>query len=157
MSVQQVEQPGNGQQWSRQKVDVEAFKDAPLGRRFCDLLPWRSDAKGGSIPFACQDRTNSKAACRFFSNPRVEEGDILDGHFAALRRRYDENEGPILLLQDRTVFTFQRRDPHAIGFTNVNSGRDTTGRLPPPCSSRHLDAFGPCCDPRWSSIGLGSG
>lgn len=85
---------------------------------------------GGSIPFACQDWTNTKAAYRFFSNPRVEEGDILNGHFAATRGRYDASEGPILLLQDTTEFTYQRRDPHAVGFTkSVNSGRDKDGRL----------------------------
>jgi hypothetical protein len=44
---------------------------------------------GGSIPFACQDWSNTKAAYRFFSNPRVEEADILQGHFAATRRILD--------------------------------------------------------------------
>jgi hypothetical protein len=89
-----------------------------------------SDGMGGTIPFACQDWSNTKAAYRFFSNPRVEEGDILHGHFAATRRRYEESDGPILLLQDTTEFTYQRRDPHAIGFTkSVNSGRDKNGRL----------------------------
>ena len=65
-----------------------------------------------------------------FSNPRVEENEILDGHFSATRGRYDESDGPILILQDTTEFTYQRRDPHAVGFTkSVNSGRDQGGRL----------------------------
>jgi hypothetical protein len=34
------------------------------------------------------------------------------------------------MLQDTTEFTYQRRDPHAVGFTkSVNSGRDKKGRL----------------------------
>ncbi len=83
---------------------------------------------GGSIPFACQDRANTKAAYRFFSNPNVEEGDILNGHFAATAQRYDACSGPILVLQDTTEFTYQRRNPHGIGFTSsVNSGRDKKG------------------------------
>ena len=130
MSAQRDEPSGNICHWSQQEVDVGSFKDARLGRRFCDLLRRLSDGMGGSIPFACQDWTNTKAAYRFFSNPRVEEGDILNGHFAATRGRYDASEGPILLLQDTTEFTYQRRDPHAVGFTkSVNSGRDKDGRL----------------------------
>jgi len=130
MSAQNGENVGNSSHWSQQEVDVAAFKDARLGRRFCDLLRRLSEGMGGSIPFACQDWTNTKAAYRFFSNPRVEESEILNGHFAATRGRYDESEGPILVLQDTTEFTYQRRDPHGVGFTkSVNSGRDKSGRL----------------------------
>lgn len=40
--------------------------------------------------------------------------------------------GPILVLQDTTEFTYQRRNSHAVGFTkSVNSGRDKAGRLRP--------------------------
>jgi hypothetical protein len=129
MSAQNGKQAGNSGHWCQQEVDVGAFEDVRLGRRFCDLLRRLSEGMGGSIPFACQDWTNTKAAYRFFSNPRVEEGEILDGHFAATRCRYDESDGPILVLQD-TEFTYQRRNPHAVGFTkSVNSGRDKGGRL----------------------------
>jgi hypothetical protein len=85
--------------WSWRQVDVGAFKDARLGRRFGDLLRRLSEVMGGSIPFACQDWSNTKAAYRFFSNPRVEESEILKGHFAATRGRYDESDGPILVLR----------------------------------------------------------
>jgi hypothetical protein len=130
MAVQSDKQAGSAGHWSQQEVDVGSFKDARLGRRFCDLLRRMSDGMGGTIPFACQDWSNTKAAYRFFSNPRVEEADILQGHLAATRRRYDESDGPILLLQDTTEFTYQRRDPHAVSFTkSVNSGRDKEGRL----------------------------
>ena len=101
-----------------------------LGRRFADLLKQLGDGMGGSIPFACQDWANTKAAYRFFSNAKVEEGDILSGHFAATRARYDACDGPILLLQDTTEFTYLRRKPHEVGFTkSINSGRDKEGRL----------------------------
>ena len=130
MSAQSREQAENDSHWSQKEVNLDAFKDARLGRRFCDLLRRMSDGMGGSIPFACQDWTNTKAAYRFFSNQRVDQGDILNGHFAATRGRFDETDGPILVLQDTTEFTFQRRDPHALGFTkSVNSGRDKDGRL----------------------------
>jgi len=43
---------------------------------------------GQTIPLACQDWTNTKAAYRFVSNGRVNEAAILDGHFQATRERF---------------------------------------------------------------------
>jgi hypothetical protein len=116
--------------WSVQEIDETAFKDVRLGRRCAELVKRLSAGMGGSIPFACQDWASTKAAYRFLSNPKVEEADILRGHFLATRQRYDACGGPVLLLQDTTEFTYQRRDPGAVGFTkSVNSGRDKEGRL----------------------------
>ncbi|WP_313668146.1 IS4 family transposase [Sandarakinorhabdus sp.] len=119
-----------GDHWSRSEIDETAFRDARLGRRCGDLLCRLSDRMGGTIPLACQDWASTKAAYRFFSNPKVEEGDILAGHFEATKARYAASPGPILLLQDTTEFTYQRRNPHDVGFTkSINSGRDKEGRL----------------------------
>ncbi len=116
--------------WSENEVDAGAFKDARLGRRCGELLRCLSDRMGGTIPLACQDWASTKAVYRFFANPRVEEGEILSGHFEATKARYAASDGPILLLQDTTEFTYQRRNPHDVGFTkSVNSGRDANDRL----------------------------
>ncbi|WP_232307625.1 IS4 family transposase [Sphingobium chungbukense] len=116
--------------WSHCEIDESAFSDARLGRRCGDLLCRLSDRMGGTIPLACQDWASTKAAYRFFSNPKVEEGDILAGHFDATKQRFAVTDGPILVLQDTTEFTYQRRNSHAVGFTkSVNSGRDKAGRL----------------------------
>ena len=116
--------------WTEREVDETAFKDVRLGRRFSQLLRQVGDGMGESIPFACQDWANTKAAYRFFANDRVEECDILSGHFAATRARYDACKGTILLIQDTTEFSYQRAAPHLIGMTkSVNSGHDKLGRL----------------------------
>nr|WP_245285314.1 transposase DNA-binding-containing protein [Bradyrhizobium sp. WSM3983] len=47
----------------------------------------------GSVPFACLDWANSKAAYRFFANERMKEADILSGHFTATCTRYDDCTG----------------------------------------------------------------
>jgi hypothetical protein len=118
--------------WTEREVDEGAFKDVRLGRRCAGLLKQIGDAMGESIPYACQDWANTKAAYRFLSNARVDEADILRGHFAATRARCDAFEGPILLLQDTTEFSYQRADVKAIGITkSVNSGRDKQGRVRP--------------------------
>ena len=115
--------------WTEREIDKTAFKDARLGQRFSELLKQIGDGMGGSIPFACQDWANTKAAYRFFANERVEEADILSGHFAATRARYDDCRGPILLIQDTTEFSYQRANTSAIGLTkSVNSGRNKDGR-----------------------------
>ncbi len=85
---------------------------------------------GQSIPFACQDWANAKGAYRFLSNDRVNEADILAGHFQSTRDRAGAAEGLIFVLHDTTEFTFQREDSSAIGITkSVNSGRDKAGRV----------------------------
>lgn len=115
--------------WTEREINKTAFKDARLGQRFSELLKQIGDGMGGSIPFACQDWANTKAAYRFFANERVEEADILSGHFTATRARYDDCRGPILLIQDTTEFSYQRANTSAIGLTkSVNSGRDKDGR-----------------------------
>jgi hypothetical protein len=116
--------------WVEQETAACEFADVRLGRRFQELLEQIGGAVGESIPMACQDWANTKAAYRFFSNERVDEGDILAGHFRATADRFVTSEGPILVLHDTTEFSFQRERPNQIGITyNVNSGRDKEGRI----------------------------
>jgi len=85
---------------------------------------------GQSIPLACQDWTNTKAAYRFLSNDRVSEADILAGHFQSTGERTVATEGPVLVLHDTTEFSYRRENADAIGITkSINSGRDKAGRL----------------------------
>ncbi len=53
---------------------------------------------GDSIPLACADWANTKAAYRFLSNERVNEHDILSGHFQSTRERAEAVDGPLLVL-----------------------------------------------------------
>jgi hypothetical protein len=118
--------------WTDKKVDETAFQDLRLGRRFCELLKQMGGGLGESIPLACQDWANTKAAYPFFANDRVNEGHILSGHFGATRERFGASNGPILLLQDTTEFSYQRARPELIGMTkSINSGKNNTGRLEP--------------------------
>ncbi len=86
--------------WTECEIDETAFKDARLGRRFGEVIRQIGDGMGESIPYACQDWASTKAAYRFFANDRVEEAEILSGHFAATRARFAASSGPVLLIQD---------------------------------------------------------
>jgi transposase-like protein/DDE family transposase len=116
--------------WIDREIAACEFADARLGSRFRSLLERFGDAVGESIPMVCQDWADTKAAYRFFSNERVEEGDILEGHFQATHDRFAASDDTVLVLHDTTEFSFQRQDPRQIGITyNVNSGRDKEGRI----------------------------
>ena len=116
--------------WLDQESAGCKFKDLRLARRFRNLLEQVCDGVGGSIPLACQDWANTKAAYRFLSNGRVNEADILSGHFQATGERFANSAGFVFVLHDTTEFSFQREDREAIGITfSVNSGRDKAGRL----------------------------
>ncbi|MEY9420444.1 hypothetical protein ABIF69_006886 [Bradyrhizobium japonicum] len=115
--------------WVDREVAGCEFKDERLGRRFCKLLAQIGSDMGQSIPLVCQDWANTKAAYRFFSNERVDEADILGGHFEATRERVAAREGPILVLHDTTEFSLKREKPDLIGFTGKTAGRTQCGIL----------------------------
>ncbi|MEI6082710.1 MAG: transposase DNA-binding-containing protein [Verrucomicrobiota bacterium] len=48
-----------------------------LARRFSKLMRMMSNGIGESVPSACQDWANTKAAYRFFANENVSEEHIL--------------------------------------------------------------------------------
>src|SRR4051794_31149633 len=89
--------------WERELagcVFVDQRLDQRLGQRLRKLIERMAGAIGASLPLACQDWANTKAAYRFFSNDRVSEAQILAGHFQATRDRFAATDGPILLIQD---------------------------------------------------------
>src|SRR4051794_6853346 len=91
------------------------FQDARLGRRFQKFVRQLETRLGQSIPLACQDWTNTKAAYRFLSNRRVSEGPILSGHFQATRDRVAATDGPILILHDTTEFVYYGESAQTLG------------------------------------------
>jgi Transposase DNA-binding len=116
--------------WWEEELAGCVFADARLGQRLRKLVERMAGAIGGSLPLACQDWANAKAAYRFFSNERVSEAQILAGHFRSTRDRFAATGGMILVLQDTTELTFRRERAEAVGITyRVNSGRDKAGRF----------------------------
>ena len=94
--------------WIEQEINNRAFKDSRIAQRTLKLLQQLSAKIGSSVPTACQDWANTKAAYRYFSNPNISEDEILDGHFQSTKQRFDEVDGPILVLHDTTEITYNR-------------------------------------------------
>lgn len=101
--------------WIEQELLESEFGDVRLRKRFRKLVEQLAEGVGKSIPWACQDWANTKAAYRFFSNQGVSEEKILAGHFQATRERLPSGESLILVLHDTTEFSYQREDKAAIG------------------------------------------
>lgn len=109
--------------WLDEELAGCNFADQRLGRRLHKLLAQIGGAMGESIPLACEDWANTKAAYRFFSNERVCESEILAGHFQSTRNRAAAAPGPVFVVHDTTEFSFQREDPSPVGVTRkVNHG-----------------------------------
>ena len=111
------------QSWVDEETAECDLGDARLNRRLGTMLEALGERPGKSLPTAFQDWSNTKAAYRFFANEDVSEDKILEGHFAASALRIQATDGPILILQDTTEFSFKRSAPEKIGFTKVSSGR----------------------------------
>jgi hypothetical protein len=92
------------------------FQDVRHGKRMRQLLGQLSGNVGATTPWASQDWANTKAAYRFFGNDRINEANILAGHFASTRERFAATSGfPILVLHDTTEFSFTRENVGSIG------------------------------------------
>jgi hypothetical protein len=114
------DRPGGAAHWIDGEIGENVFRDARLGKRFRELLIGMGGGIGESIPLACQDWANTKAAYRFFANKRVHEGDILSGHFDARRARFEAARGTVLLLQDTTEL------PISVLAPNLSASRRTS-------------------------------
>ncbi len=116
--------------WITEEVAGCRFQDLRLGKRFGKLLGMMSDGIGQSVPYACQDWANTKAAYRFFSNATVTEDQILAGHFQATGERLAQADQKILMLHDTCEFSFQRDKDSKIGLLGRPScGKGKDGRI----------------------------
>ena len=119
--------------WVDEEVGESKFKDERLGKRFLKLVQGLAERIGDSVPVACQDWASIKAAYRFFSNPNLCEDEIFSGHYSSTKARFEEVDGPILVLHDTTEIAYNRKNPEAIGAHRVYSNKQkkcTTSTYP---------------------------
>jgi hypothetical protein len=109
--------------WVEREWEGGQFPDQRLKTRLGTLLRDLGQHVGSTVPVACQDWAATKAAYRFFDNPRVDEGVILGGHFAATADRFATTSGTVLVLHDTTEFSFRRDAPEKIGFLGRTRAR----------------------------------
>ncbi|MBK1781731.1 transposase [Advenella sp. WQ 585] len=112
--------------WISKELVASQFGDKRLDKRLERLVNQLWSGVGSSLPYACQNWANTKAAYRFLSNDKVTEADILTSHYRSTKQRVNETEAdinsPILILHDTTEFTYKREPFDLIGVTNVIKG-----------------------------------
>ncbi|MBM3845761.1 MAG: IS4 family transposase, partial [Verrucomicrobia bacterium] len=118
--------------WIKYETSGCIFPDARLCTRFKSLLGMMAHGIGESIPAACQDWANTKAAYRFFANKRVTTQQILDGHIQSTQQRCTAAAapGPLLILQDTTEVTCRRRGTQNVGLLRTFQIRPKLHRIP---------------------------
>ncbi len=129
--AKQVDDPEScgGPDWIERELAASRLSDARLEKRLRHLVEQLAQGVGRSIPWACQDWAAAKAAYRFFSNGRVNEEQILAGHFLATRERIPCGEELFLVVHDTTEFSYKREDMAAVGLVSKGSVRkDAQGR-----------------------------
>ena len=95
--------------WVESEIGASHFADERLAKRFGTLLGMLTRRVGDSLPAACEDWANTKAAYRFFSNDRVTEQEILAGYFVSTARRVlSSAEETFLVLHDTSEFSYNR-------------------------------------------------
>ena len=114
--------------WLGGEVGNCDFRDKRLDKRFKRLAADLAGSIGDTIPMACQDWANTKAAYRFPSNPKVTEQDILAGHFQSTCERFSATDNAVLVLHDTTEFSYSRNDQQAVGILNHSFVRAKGGK-----------------------------
>src|SRR5687768_2660635 len=115
--------------WVEQELGGCEFPDRRLKARLGRLLGDLGRRIGGTVPAACPDWAATKAAYRFFGNPRVDVDVILAGHFAATTARFAATPGTVPVLHDTTEFSFRRDTPGEVGRLCLVKARRTTHTL----------------------------
>jgi hypothetical protein len=102
-------------QWLETEFTESPFVDARIRRRVQIFVKQMAEHIGQTVPLACQDWASTKAAYRLLSNPRVDERQILAGHFSATSLRAQTKQGWLFVLHDTTECSYKRDDPSRIG------------------------------------------
>jgi hypothetical protein len=93
--------------WSALELRHVDLGDHRLNKRLVKLVDDLLAAPEATVPQASGDWAATKAAYRFWDNPRVDPDDIRAAHRAvALERLVSHQDEPILAIQDTTSFDF---------------------------------------------------
>jgi hypothetical protein len=93
--------------WSALELRHVDLGDRRLNRRLVKLVDNLLHAPEASVPVASGDWAATKAAYRFWDNPRVDPEDIRAAHRdVTLERLASHRHEPVLVIQDTTSFDF---------------------------------------------------
>ena len=108
--------------WASEEFDTIDLGDARLNKRAVKLAEAFAQSPTASIPGACHDRAELRAAYRFFDHEDVGFWDVLEPHMRCTERRMAAH--PVALcLQDTSSLDFNGRDIEGLGPLNYEPQR----------------------------------
>jgi len=100
--------------WASDELATIDLGDARLNRRAATLAESFAQSPTASIPGACHDTAEVRAAYRFFDHDNVGFWDVLDPHIRSTERRMREH-AVALCLPDTTSLDFNGQDIEGLG------------------------------------------
>jgi hypothetical protein len=91
-----------GGSWAEVEFDEAELGDRRLKTRLIELTQTAGEHPSQSLPEACEDGAQLKAASRFFDNAKVKPAELLRSHVRATTARI-ESETLVLAVQDTTT------------------------------------------------------
>jgi hypothetical protein len=95
----------NTSDWANTELDGVDLGDKRLNKRLVKITGQFISSTQSPINQACGDRSETKAAYRFFQNDNVDYKDIVGHHAQITKKRFD-NEDVILAIQDTTYYNY---------------------------------------------------
>ena len=93
--------------WALEESADVNLQDKRLNRRMAEVLNQLGGSPSASIPSACGTWSETLAAYRFFDNPKVTFGGILEPHIEASFRRI-QSQSVVIVAQDTTEVELTR-------------------------------------------------
>jgi hypothetical protein len=110
--------------WVREEFAGAKFPDKRLLERAQWIMTQFGEQPGASIPQACGQWSDIKAAYRFFDNDSIEPAMLLAPHTAATVARMQEHE-VVLAIQDTTTLNYSTH-PETEGLGPIGNNPDKT-------------------------------
>src|SRR4051794_17614367 len=91
--------------WAAEELRTADLPDQRLNKRLAHLVEDLAAQPTASVPQACGDWKDTKAAYRFWSNPRVSPAAILEPHVDSTAGRVRDHD-VVLAVQDTSEANF---------------------------------------------------
>jgi hypothetical protein len=91
--------------WAEEEFGQAELGDQRLTKRLVSMVSDFYARPQASIPQACQSRSKTKAAYRFFDHPDISMDKVLEQHYEATRSRISQ-ESVVLAVQDTTSLNY---------------------------------------------------
>lgn len=96
-------------QWAEKEIGGGKFRDQRLSKRMIQIAEDFSNSPTFPINQASEDAASTKAAYRFFSNPKVKDEKILEPHIEQTLKRM-ESYPIVLAVQDTTSLNYHSHE-----------------------------------------------